>query len=234
MENHLAIQLKRILKAVKFDRLYFYLRANSYVNKVTVPVEKDLSTLRPLQDELDQAGVEIVKITMTPGALIQNYETRQSLIFPDAERQETAINYLEKGYHGIALVRGNHVSGDIWYTSADPHKEGAVHPDLKWLKIACGPKDAYAFDMYLHPDRRGRNSANMLQNGILHEIGKHGYTRALGYFWAENIPALWVHRTLQWSELKRVKVTRLLCFHHSHVSIVGKRKERSRWLYFRN
>jgi GNAT superfamily N-acetyltransferase len=216
MTNHLAIRLKRILKAVKFEVLYYYLLDNLYINKVAVTAEKDLSALRPVKDSLEQAGVKLVSVTSE--SLLQNSNPEQSLVYPDEKRQRTAVGYLKEGYCGVALVHGNEVCGDIWYTSACNHKKGPVHPDLKWLRMACGDNDVYAFDMYLHPGNRGKNLANLLQNGALHEIRKNGYARALGYYWAENIPALWVHRTLQWKELKRVKVTRFLCLQYSHES----------------
>jgi GNAT superfamily N-acetyltransferase len=213
MKNFLPNKLKYFLKAVKIDILYYFMRSNIHLNKVAITVEKDLSSLRPLNDLLVQADVQLV--TITPDVLTQNTKSQQSLVYPDEERRKKAMKYLEKGYRGIAVVSGNEVSGDIWYTSACSQKKGTVHPDLKWLKMKCGDKDAYAFDMYLHPGKRGRNLANLLQNGALHEIRKGGYGRALGYYWAENIPALWVHRTLQWKELRRVKVTRFLSLRYS-------------------
>lgn len=215
MKNQFINRFKPILKAVKLDTLYYFIRARFYINKVAITVEKDLSSLRPVQGLLEQAGVKIVAIT--PELLMPNGKTEQSLFYPDVARQKTAMNYLKDGYCGVALVNGKEVSGDIWYTSACNIRR-TIHPDLKWLLMKCGDNDAYAFDMYLHPGNRGKNLANLLQNGALHEIRKNGFVRALGYYWAENIPALWVHRTLQWKELRRVKVTRLLCLRHSYES----------------
>jgi GNAT superfamily N-acetyltransferase len=216
MVNHLVLSLKNILKIFKVDNLYYYLLANFYINKVAVTAEKDLSSLRPVKDSLEQAGLKLVEITS--GALMRGQTVQNALIYSDEGRRRTAMGYLEKGYCGVALVRGKEVSGDIWYTSACNHKKGTVHPDLKWLRMECGDNDVYAFDMYVYPGKRGGNVANLLQNGALHEIRKNGYARAYGYYWAENIPALWVHRTLQWKELKRVKVTRFLWLQYSHES----------------
>lgn len=212
MKRQFINRFKPILKAVKLDTLYYFMHARIYINKVAITVEKDLSSLRPVQGLLEQAGVKLVEIT--PGSLMQSATTQPSLTYPDEERQKTAMNYLKKGYRGIALVNGKEVSGDIWYTSAS-NRTTTIHPDMKWLLMNCGDNDAYAFDMYLHPGNRGKNLANLLQNGALHEIRKNGFARALGYYWADNIPALWVHRTLQWKELRRVKVTRFLCLRHS-------------------
>lgn len=210
MLNNFKIHVKHILKIVKLDIVYYFLRGHIFVNKVAVTVEKDLSSLLPVEDSLAQAGVKLVAIT--PGSIMQDGNKEQSLIYPNEHRLKQALSYLNRGYRGFALVRGSEVSGDIWYASARNYRKGPIHPDVKWLGIRCGDNDVYAFDMYLHPDKRGNNLANLLQNGALHEIKKNGFARVFGYYWAGNIPALWVHRTLRFKELRRIKVTRFLFF----------------------
>ena len=213
MFHQIKSGLKHILKLIRFDVLFYYLRSRVYINKIAVPVVKDLSTLSPVKDSLEQAGVELVEITSE--SLSMNSTTGQRLIYSDDQRMKTAIDYLEKGYRGVALVSGDEVSGDIWYVSPGNHGSNALHPDLKWLRLECRDSDVYAFDMYLYPGKRGKNLGNMLQNGALHEIRKHGYARVFGYYWAENIPALWVHRTLHWQELQKLKVSRFLGLQYS-------------------
>jgi GNAT superfamily N-acetyltransferase len=216
MFKKLKILTKDALKAIKVDIMYYFLREVIYINKVAITVERDLLSLMPEKDSPEQYGVKL--ITIASKSLIQNEKTHDALIYLDHERKAKAMVYLDKGYRGVALVSGKEVIGDIWYTNVVNHTNGVVHPDLKWLKMKCGNKDAYAFDMYLHPGKRGKNLANLLQNRALHEIRENGYVRALGYYWAKNIPALWVHRTLQWKELRRVKVTRFLSLRYSHES----------------
>jgi hypothetical protein len=43
-------------------------------------------------------------------------------------------------------------------------------------------------------------------------LRKKGFKKAYGYFYLKNIPALWMHRTLRWRELKHVRVTRFFIF----------------------
>ncbi len=215
MLNRLIMTLKYILKAIKFDIVYYYFREMIYINRVAVTVEKDLSSLIPISESLEHAGVKLVAVT--PDVIMQDAEKGRTFIYPDEDRLKSAVRYLNKGYQGVVLVRGRKVSGDIWYTSKRNRQKGPIHPDVKWLKIRCGDNDVYAFDMYLHPDKRGKNLATLLQNGALHEIKKNGFAKALGYYWAKNVPALWVHRTLKWSELARVKVTRFLFVRYSHI-----------------
>jgi len=217
MLNRLTTRVKHILKAIKLDIVYYYLRETIYINRVAVTVEKDLSSLIPLKDSLEQAGVKLVAVT--PDSIMQDAKKEQSLIFTDEDRRKSAVHYLNEGYQGFAVVREREVCGDIWYTSARNNRKGPIHPDVEWLGIQCGENEAYAFDMYLQPDKRGNNLANLLHNGALHEIKKNGFARVFGYYWAKNIPALWVHRTLRYKELRRIKVTRLF-FIYFHIDEV--------------
>jgi len=214
MKVQLPDSLKDLMKTVKLDSLYYFLRENIYFDKVAITVEKDLETLTPVHELLEQAGAQLVSVT--PETLGPTSRPQQLLVYGEAERHKKAMSYLKHGYRGVALVTDGEVAGDIWYTCQGQEPGTNIHPDLKWLRMPCGPNEAYAFDMYLPPAKRGKNFANLLQNGALHEIKNNGFARALGYYWAENIPALWVHRTLKWKERKQVKVTRLFCWRYSH------------------
>jgi GNAT superfamily N-acetyltransferase len=220
MSIDLKTRAKRLLKVIKFDILYYFLNEMVFVNKVAVTVEKDLSSLPPLEDALNGAGVKIVEIT--PDSILQGAESLQALIWPAENKSENryakALRYLRKGYRGLALVRGKEVSGDIWYVGAHNDQMRAMHPDMKWLGIRCKKNEAYAFDMHLYPGVRGKNLAALLQNGALHEMKKNGFTRAFGYYWAANLPALWVHRTLRFKELDRVNASRFLFIRRSQAS----------------
>lgn len=199
---------KNLLKFFKVDVVYYFFKNYIFFNRVAVKAEKNLADIVPVDAQLEKAGVKLVEITSSS---LRGDDNCQPLFYLDEERKEKALLYLRKGYQGLAVVSGNEVNGDIWYTSARNKPKGSIHPDLGWLKMSCGESDAYAFDMYLNPARRGKNLANLLQGGVLNQIKKDGFTRALGYYWAENIPALWVHRTLQWTETGRVKVSRFWC-----------------------
>jgi hypothetical protein len=142
------------------------------------------------------------------------------LLFPVRNRFLKAAHYLDKGYRGFALVNGNEVIGDIWYAAAPAAENGTIPPDVKWLGIRCKDCYAYTFDMYVNPAKRGGAMAALLQLGALHELKKMGFDRAFGYFWSNNIPALWIHRTLKWSEHARIKMTRFFFIKfvsHSHL-----------------
>ncbi|OGW36517.1 MAG: hypothetical protein A2010_12890 [Nitrospirae bacterium GWD2_57_9] len=210
MQHHLKDRVKPFLKLMKLDVPYYFFRGAFFINKVAVAVEKDLSALPPL-DSGHAEGLKLVAIT--PAALF-----RQALIYPQQKESENrylkALYYLKKGYRGFALAREKEVCGDMWYVDAHYGQKEPLHPDLKWLGIQCGPKETYAFDMHVYRQQRGKNLAPFLQNGGLHELQKEGFVKVYGYYWADYLPALWVHRTLRFKELKRIKVTKLLFIHH--------------------
>ena len=179
------------------------LRDILYLNRVAVPVEIELDSLRPLTDFTRPADESVVEVT---AELMKN----RRLQYPVESRYLKAQGYLEKGYRGFALVKGDTVAGDIWCSDSRRAKGACNHPDELWLGIRCRPGEAYTFDMFVDPTHRGGNLAAALQNGALHLLKKRGITKAYGFFWADNVPALWVHRTLRWCELERVKATRLV------------------------
>lgn len=213
MLNDFTMRAKPLLKIMKVDIVYYFFRNRIFINKVAVTVEKDLSALVPLSGSPVEHGPRLVEIT--PESL-QEGNAHRALLYPVSSKAENrhakAIAYLNRGYRGFALARGRHVCGDIWYVSRsglrDDGKE-ALHPDLEWLHIQCGHNEVYAFDMHVYPEQRGKNLAVLLQNGALHEMKKKGFTKAFGYYWADYIPALWVHRTLRWKEVSRIKVSRV-------------------------
>lgn len=173
-----------------------------YLDRVAVPVEIELASLRPEEDFPRPPGEQVLEVTR------ELLEKRRAS-FPVRSRYLKALEYLAGGYRGYALLQGNAVAGDIWCADA-PGKYGAKHPDETWLGLKCGDREVYTFDMFMDPHRRGGNAAAALQNGALHALRKEGYTKAYGFFWSDNVPALWVHRTLRWRELARVKASRFL------------------------
>lgn len=202
MYNLAKMRLLQIWETMNQYSLSYVFDHTIFVNRVAIPVEKDLASLQPGRADQHQTDGEIVEITPE---LIAS----QRLVYPLRNRHLKALYYLEKGFGGYALVKGDKVSGDIWYFPlAKEHDK--VHSDVKWLGITYGENDVYTFDMYLDQRERGKNAAMVLQKGALQGLHEKGYSKAYGYFWANNVPALWVHRILKWKELPRVKVSRFL------------------------
>lgn len=117
---------------------------------------------------------------------------------------------LDLGYKGFVLVNGDEVMGDVWYVENANGLEGKIHPDLAWLDIQLGPQDVYMFDMFLRKEHRGGGTARLLLIGALTQLREKGFRRAYGYYISQNIPALWIHRTMGYEELSRIEVKRTL------------------------
>lgn len=202
MLQYCKMRVVQVVETVLQGGVRHLLRDTFYLNREAVPVEIELSALRPLTDFSRPPDETVVELTAE--ALAKELE------YPVKSRYLKAISYLGKGYRGFALVKGSTVAGDIWCADSRPANGTCTHPDELWLGIQCRPGEAYTFDMFVAPAHRGGNIAAALQNGALHLLKKRGLTKAYGYFWRDNVPALWVHRTLRWRELERVRATRLL------------------------
>jgi len=214
--NSLKHGFKGILKAVGVGSAYYYLKERVYLKMTAVVVQKDLSALSPLEPALDRAGVEILRIS-TSGVDFQPLNASARVRYRSQERRDKALFYLRKGYRGVALVKDGEICGDIWYWGHWDSHAHAVHPDLGWLAISCGCEDAYGFDLYICPDDRGKDWSRLLQSAALRQMKDDGFKRALGYYVLDNLPALWVHRTLKWSEVQRVEVARFFFLRQSRV-----------------
>lgn len=210
MLQYCKMRVVQALETVRQKSLINLLKETIYVNREAVPVEIELSGLRPMADFPRPPGEEVVEIT--PELLESG-----SCSYPVQSRYLKAFNYLKRGYRGYALLQGATVAGDIWCADTRTEKDGRKHSDEEWLEINCGPAEVYTFDMFVAPGLRGGNIAAALQNSALHDLKRKGFSKAYGFFWADNVPALWVHRTLRWRELSRVRATRLLLSRKLHI-----------------
>jgi GNAT superfamily N-acetyltransferase len=203
MLKYCMMRFAQVVETFKLNSINKLLREIIYLDREAVPVEIDLFTLRPLEDFVRQSDEKLIEIK-------SEMLSRHMLTYPIKNRHLKAEYYLKTGYRGFAMVNAGAVSGDIWCAVSTDQRYGLMHPDESWLNIRCEKSEAYTFDMYLNPEKRGSNLAAALQNGALHELRNQGFTKAYGFFWADNIAALWVHRTLRWKELKRVKASRFI------------------------
>jgi hypothetical protein len=82
------------------------------------------------------------------------------------------------------------------------------HPDLDMLGIQPKEREVYAFDMLIDPSFRGKNLAVPIQRSLQLALTAEGYTRFYGFYWQDNIPAMWMHRSLKFKELPKRWVSR--------------------------
>jgi GNAT superfamily N-acetyltransferase len=205
MINYLTMRALQIFETIKLNGFIHFMQQLAFINKIAVPVEKDLTRLSPIHSSFNKTDMELIEIVPETFA-------GKGFVYPVKNRYLKVNHYFKKGYRGYALVNGNKVAGDIWYAASQRFDGFLVHPDLQWLGIQSKEGEVYTFDMFLNPEERGRNLATYFQNAVLHELRKKGFKKAYGYFYLKNIPALWVHRTLRWKELEHVRVTRFIIF----------------------
>ena len=195
-----ACQVLEILK--EKDRLRSVSQCVYWCGEM-VPVERDLSSVSPVDALLRKLNAELIRLSP------DNYGDYH-LTYPVGSRRYKALRYLSRGYHSFTLVRDNEVLGDVWHARVGATRAELAHRDFNVLGISPGEKDVYLFDMFIDPNRRGQSLALPLLGGALYGLGQEGCLKGYGFFKADNIPALWVHRMLKYKELPRVRIRRIL------------------------
>lgn len=182
------------------------LRQRFFWKRKATPVEMELRTLAPspakfLRD-YNYAFVEIREEYLRDGMLY----------FSTGSRGTKAWRNLKKGWRGFALTLRGEVVGDVWCVT--PREDGlpVQHADLEMLGITAQAKEAYAFDMYILPDHRGENLAASFHRSLHDLLRSEGCNKIYGFYWDDNLPALWMHRIMKFRELPKRQVTRFLFF----------------------
>lgn len=202
------MRIVQFFETYKENRLVPILHELIYLRREAIPVEIDLPISKPKEESLTKYNMELINISW------ENFEKLQ-LKYHFKNRYLKALHYLSIGYEAFAIVKGNEVLGDVWYVSSTNSKQKLTHPDFKLFGIDLGENEVYTFDMYVIPERRGDFLAVSLLSGSLQELGEKGFLKAYGYFMADNIPALWLHRILKFNESKKLKMQRLLFIRRS-------------------
>lgn len=173
-------------------------------NRLITPVEMDLCA--SLQDGPVTTYEELHFIELHPDDV-----RSEKWSFSVRSRGVKALYKIKRGCRGFALVRDNIVVGDIWCVFPKDGKP-ASHPDLKMLGLTCKDGEAYAFDMLIDPAYRGKNLAVPLQRALQRTLKNEGFVKIYGFFYDDNLPALWMHRMLKYKELPKRQVSRFFIF----------------------
>jgi GNAT superfamily N-acetyltransferase len=201
----IVVAYYQALEAFKQERLKGVLRPRFFWKRKATPVVMDLSVVVLPADIRSTFGYQFDELNM--GNLVE-----EKLLFLVPSRGVKALRNLKRGWRGFALIQGNIVVGDLWCVVPSADGTRAAHPDLAMLGITCGAKDAYAFDMYISPAYRGENLAAPFQRSLQAVLKAEGWNKVYGYYWDDNLPALWMHRILKFKELPKRQVSRLLFY----------------------
>jgi GNAT superfamily N-acetyltransferase len=193
------------LEALQEEGLKGILRPRFFRNRKATPVEMDLSVLPAQTNLLRDPSYQFVELKMETLA-------KRDLLFTIPSRGIKASRNLKRGWRGFAIIKGDLVVGDVWCVT--PGKDGnhVMHPDLSMLGITCTDREAYAFDMYISQDHRGDNLAAPFQRLLQAKLKAEGWRKVYGYYWDDNLPALWMHRMLRFKELPKRQVSRFLFY----------------------
>lgn len=177
-----------------------------HLNRVVVPVYNDLSALKQNLPEESSLGFLIVDRS--------NAESVSGMS-KIVSRRLKQICHTQSGFYAYAVATNGEIIGDIWCATPEKVRRTPVHPDLTWLGIECGAKEAYMFDMYVAPKHRGKVVTGFLLGNALEHLRKSGFERVYGFYEQANLPALWVHRLFGYTELPKRKVCRVLLYQKS-------------------
>lgn len=206
LHENLSVAWHQAREAFAEGGLKNVLRQRFFWKRKATPVEMELRAVSP-----------------SPARFLRNYnyafvEIREEylrdgmLFFSTASRGIKASRNLKKGWRGFALTLRGEVVGDVWCVT--PHEDGlpVQHADLEMLGITALPKEVYAFDMYISPEHRGENLAAPFHRSLHDLLRLEGCDKIYGFYWDDNLPALWMHRIMKFKELPKRQVTRFLSF----------------------
>lgn len=193
----------QMLEAFQEGGLKGMLHPRFFGKRKATPVVMELSAVTWPADTFQNSRYQFVELKI---------EELRQLTFSVPSRGLKASRNLKRGWRGFALIQGNQVIGDIWCVTPSQKGHPVIHSDIAMLGITCGDKDAYAFDMQISTAHRGQNLAAPFQRALQATLKTEGWHKVYGYYWDDNLPALWVHRMLKFKELPKREVSRFLFY----------------------
>lgn len=208
MLNMIKMRLGQIADAVKADGWSSLLKQAVFFRRSAIVVEKDLAEVVERPKPLANAGLtllEIDKHTLASG----------TYSFAVPYRYMKALHFLEQGCGGFAIARNNVIVGDFWYWAAEATNDPTVlHEDLQRFGFNTWKKsEVYTFDIFVAPSERKNGVSAAFQNNAMISLRSKGFTKAYGFYFADNLPAIFCTRmTNRWRELRVVHVSRFFMF----------------------
>lgn len=182
-----------------------------FLHRRAIVVEKDRSEIANRSEVLASANLKVVEVD-------ENMLSSGDYCFALRSRWLKALHNVERGHRGIALVRDNVVIGDTWYwVSESTDNPRLLHVDLRRFGFKSWSKSyVYTFDIFVAPAERKGGISAAFQNSAMLLLRSNGYSKAFGFYWADNIPAYWCTRvTNKWKKVRAVIASRFLIFTYS-------------------
>jgi hypothetical protein len=208
MLNTLRMRLAQVTQVVRSNGWRSLFREVLFLNRTAIVVEKELSELKECSVQLIRGKLKVVEID-------EDMLSSGTYHFVDRSRYLKALNYVKRGCGGYALVRDNVVIGDTWHCASESTDDPrALHEDLRRFGFKTWNKNyVYTFDVFVVAAERKGGISAAFQNDAMLALRSKGYTKAYGFYWADNIPARWCTRvTNKWKEVREFSVSRFLVF----------------------
>jgi GNAT superfamily N-acetyltransferase len=173
-----------------------------YFNRIIILVEKDLLSWEPKEYNKD---LEYIIVNRDNSKMI---EKRYNLPLFDF--------YVQKRCHSFIAVKDNKCLGFIRWT------EDKNFRDLKKFGIALKDNQAYMFDFFVFPEYRGSSAGKDITQYAIQYLKDKGIEKYYGYFYSDNFPALWWHRTVcKTREYKKLKTHKFIIIEYLDGSFVS-------------
>lgn len=205
MFTKLQLLFYRIREEIEEKKFTNFIHTLVFTNRIATPVEMDLELLpsnTPIQKDSEYKFIELTLNDLSTMTWRHTIESRRL----------KAIQNLKKGWRCFAVTKDTDVIGDVWCIPFIQGMANNMHPDLKMLGIRCQPREVYALDMLIDPAYRGKNLAVPLHRYLQLTLKNEGYHKVYGYYWNDNLPAMWMHRMIKFHELPKRQVSRFFSY----------------------
>jgi hypothetical protein len=206
MLNVLKMRFAQIADSVRIDGWRSFFKQAAFLRRTAILVEKDLSEVVERPEPLVSSQLKLREID-------KDMLSSGTYSFAVASRYLKAVHHIKQEWRGFGLVRNNVIVGDMWYYVADATDDPSVlHVDLQRFGFQTWQAShVYTFDIFVSPAERKQGLSAAFQNNAMLCLALRGYTKAYGYYFADNIPAIWCTRvTNKWKEVRAVSMSRFL------------------------
>jgi hypothetical protein len=161
-----------------------------YVNRVMVAIEKDL------EPEPSLLTPSMQKIIVNRSNC-EEYQERFNI--------KHVVHYCRLGCEALLLFEGSELLGyQLWTRKRE-------FVDLVKLGIDLKEDEAYGIELFVFPRFRGTHVTRTISVEAFNYMNSLGIKKVYGFFFRDNLKALWWHRAyLKPREIKQVRTTRLL------------------------
>jgi hypothetical protein len=185
--------LKKFILQIKTAGLTNALKEIVFFNRTMIVVEKDLMHEHDIKLD-DHLDIQIID-KVNKNLIKTKFQTN---IFD---------YYAQKGAKCLAIFNDKECLGYQWWTQDNQFK------DLKKLNLTLNDHEVYLFDFFVFPKYRGTNIPKMITQETFNHLASLGLKKIYGFYFGDNIKALWWHRAvLKAKEIRKVKTHRFLFF----------------------